>query len=129
MTAPDAQRGHFERVRWWLPSKSWREDGWRWRVATLMDKLPGQCWSDLVEWALRRHEDDPDTPWNDLRRRVPWRVQDRSTSYGCHADARLNGACYCAKVRTAEADAVMTARGASPAAVIVSDTDRQETSA
>jgi hypothetical protein len=109
-----------ERLRWWLPSKGWRNDGWRWRVATLLDKLPGQCWSDLVEWALRRHEDDPDTPWNDLRRRVPLRRQ----TEGCVADARNVGTCYCSKVRTAEADAEMRSPGATPAAVIVTEADQ-----
>ena len=108
-----------ERIRWWYRLDWYRNDGWRWRVATLADKLRGQCWADLVSWALRHHEDDPDTPWNDLKRRAPWRGQDRSSAYGCYADARRNGTCYCAKVRTAEADAEMCARGASPAAVIV----------
>jgi hypothetical protein len=106
----------WQRFTWWLPSKAWADDGWRWRVAQLADKLPRQCWSDLVEWALRRHEDDPDTPWNDLRRRVPLR---RQSPTGCLDDAARNGTCYCAKVRTAEADADMCARGANPAAVIV----------
>ena len=108
------------RLAWWLPSKSWTDDGWRWRVATLADKLRGQCWPSLVEWALRRHEDDPDTPWNDLKRRAPFRAQDEM----CWDDARLNGTCYCAKVRTAEADAEMRARGADPAAVIVKAADQ-----
>jgi hypothetical protein len=105
----------WARWRWWLPGNSWTEDGWRWRVAHLMDKLPRQCWSDLVEWALRRHEDDPDTWWWDLRRRVPLRRQ----TDGCLSDAARSGTCYCAKVRTAEADADMCSRGATPAAVIV----------
>lgn len=104
-----------ERLRWWYRLDWYREDGWRWRVAQIMDKLPRQCWSDLVEWALRRHEDDPDTPWNDLVRRAPFRRQ----TDGCREDALRNGSCYCAKVRTAEADVVMTANGCEPAAVIV----------
>jgi hypothetical protein len=108
------------RLMWWLPGRGWRNDGWRWRVAQVMDKLPRQCWSSLVEWALRRHEDDPDTPWNDLVRRMPLRRQDE----WCRSDALRSGACYCAKVRTAEADAEMQARGCTPAAVIVTESDR-----
>ncbi len=98
----------WQRWTWWLPSKGWRDDGWRWRVAQLMDELPGQCWSDLVEWALRRHEDDPDTPWNDAVRRLPW----RPITGGCHEDKDRCGTCYCGKLRTAEADARMRANGA-----------------
>lgn len=108
-------REQWNRAAWWVRLDWWRNDGWRWRVAQVVDKLPGQCWSDLVEWALRRHEDDPDTPWNDLTRRVPMRRQGE----GCFDGARRNGACYCAKVRTAAADADMCSRGATPAAVIV----------
>lgn len=110
-----ARRERWNRFVWWLPSKWWGQDGWRWRVATLVDRLPGQCWCDLVEWALRRHEDDPDTPWNDIVRRVPLRRQ----SSGCFTDAQNVGTCYCAKVRTAEADTEMRSCGAKPAAVIV----------
>lgn len=105
----------WQRFTWWLPSKAWAREGWRWRVATLLDKLPGQCWCDLVEWALRRHEDDPDTRWNDLARRVPLRRQTPT----CFTDALAVGTCYCSKVRTAQADADMCSRGATPAAVIV----------
>src|SRR5690349_5143704 len=89
------------RLMWWLPSKLWRDDGWRWRVATLADKLSGQCWSSLVGWAQRTHEDDPDTPWNDLVRRLPLRSMDSV----CESDKARNGTCYCGKLRTAEADA------------------------
>ena len=103
-------RSRWQRWRWWLPSKSWRDDGWRWRVAQGVEKLlPGrQCWSDLVEWALRRHEDDPDTPLRDLARRVPL----RPITAGCRDDRDRVGTCYCGKVRTAEADAQMRAGGA-----------------
>jgi hypothetical protein len=97
-----------ERLRWWLPSKHWRNDGWRWRVATLVDKLPGQCWASLVDWTLRSHEDDPDTPWEDFKRRMPI----RSIGEGCRSDGDRVGTCYCGKLRTAEADAAMRANGA-----------------
>lgn len=86
----------WSRFRWWLPGKAWRRDGWRWRVATLVDKLRGQCWCDLVEWALRRHEDDPDTPLRDLVRRVPFRPQTDS----CRADRDAVGRCYCGRLMT-----------------------------
>jgi hypothetical protein len=100
--------GRRARLRWWLPSKSWRNDGWRWRVATLADKLPGQCWASLVGWAQRSHEDDPDTPWEDFKRRFPLRSMDD----GCREDKDRCGTCYCGKLRTAEADAQMRAGGA-----------------
>ena len=100
--------GRRARWAWWLPSKSWRDDGWRWRVAQLADKLPGQCWSSLVDWAQRRHEDDPDTPFYDAIRRVPLRRMDD----GCRSDRDRTGTCYCGKLRTAEADAQMRAGGA-----------------
>jgi hypothetical protein len=96
------------RLAFWLPGKGWRNDGWRWRVAQLMDKLPSQCWSSLVDWAQRRHEDDPDTPLTDLARRLPLRSMDDI----CRSDRDRNGTCYCGKLRTAEADAHMRAAGA-----------------
>jgi hypothetical protein len=93
------------KVAWWLPGRSWANDGWRWRVASAVDKLRGQCWPSLVDWALRRHEDDPDTPLRDLVRRVPFRRQDEV----CRSDRDRNGTCYCGKLRTPEADAQMRA--------------------
>lgn len=97
------------RLAWWLPSKGWRQDGWRWRVATAVDKLPGQCWSSLVDWALRRHEDDPDTPLRDLARRVPFRPQ----TEGCRWDRdSARGACYCGRLMTPEARAEFDAANA-----------------
>lgn len=60
----------------------------RWRIATLLDKLPGQCWADLVFWA---HGD----------RRWPWSPM-MST---CRADFERCGACWCGKLRqSAERD-------------------------
>lgn len=90
---------------WWLPGPGWRNDGWRWRVAALADKLPGQCWADLVSWALRHHEDDHDTPFWDAVRRVPLRRQTDS----CRSDFARNGVCYCARLRTPEVEAAMKA--------------------
>lgn len=36
-----------------MTTKTARRDRWRWRVAGWADRLPGQCWADLVSWALR----------------------------------------------------------------------------
>lgn len=58
---------------------------WRWRIADLMDRLPNQCWSDLVGWALGG---DPE------RSRLPW----RPIGELCRRDAAENDACcYCGK--------------------------------
>jgi hypothetical protein len=100
--------GRRARLSWWLPSKSWRNDGWRWRVAALADKLRGQCWASLVGWVQRDHEEDPETPLGDLTRRLPSRPMDDV----CRSDRDRNGTCYFGKLRTAEADAQMRARGA-----------------
>jgi hypothetical protein len=94
------------RIVWWVPSASWAHDGWRWRVAQAANKLPRQCWSDLVEWALRRHEDDPDTPFYDLLRRVPLRAQTDT----CRLDRDRAGSCYCGKLMTTEFRAEMDRR-------------------
>jgi len=53
---------------------------WRWRLAILLDRIPGMCWADLVTWALG---------W----RRNPWA---RRTSV-CRADEARNGCCYCGR--------------------------------
>lgn len=59
----------------------------RWRIADLLNKLPGQCWTELVCWVQRdRHEG--------LRSRLPW----RPVTPTCRSDA-LDGACYCGKLR------------------------------
>ncbi len=53
----------------------------RWGVARLLDKLPGQCWADLVFWA----HGDSRHPWSPMT----------ST---CRADG-ADGGCYCGKLR------------------------------
>jgi hypothetical protein len=68
----------------------------RWRIAGLVDRLPGQCWSDLVDWAMRDRRDDPgrgiDLPWKPMG--------------NCRRDAARVGACYCGKLRaTSDGDA------------------------
>ena len=56
----------------------------RLRIAHLLDKLPGQCWADLVWWALRRS--DYRNPWSPI-------------GPSCRGDLARNGACYCGKLR------------------------------
>lgn len=41
----------LKRFRRWVTPK---RDGERWRRANLLDKLPGMCWSSLVDWSLHR---------------------------------------------------------------------------
>jgi hypothetical protein len=63
----------------------------RWRIAYLLDRLPGQCWADLVSWALdgmrvaRRNDRNP----------LPWRP-----NRSCQQDARTSRdrCCYCNKL-------------------------------
>lgn len=59
----------------------------RWRIAALIDRLPGQCWADLADWPLRN-------------RRVPWAPQ----RPGCRQDMERLGGCYCGKLRRLEGD-------------------------
>jgi hypothetical protein len=61
---------------------------WRWRVADLLNRLPGQCWSDLVMWALREHRGEPGS-------RSPW----SPATWACRQDLARNGTCYCGKIR------------------------------
>ncbi len=60
---------------------------WRWRIAGLLNRLPGQCWADLVSWAL---------PGRDSRN--PWSPIDSM----CRRDFASNGSCYCGKLRDPE---------------------------
>jgi hypothetical protein len=53
----------------------------RWRIAHLLDKLPGQCWADLVFWVFG----DRRNPWSPMT----------ST---CRLDG-ADGGCYCGKLR------------------------------
>jgi hypothetical protein len=66
------------RLRRWL----------RWRIAVLVNRLPGQCWADLVSWALQ-------TPGRRFYGHRPW--QPRTAL--CTKDAVANGLCYCGKLR------------------------------
>lgn len=63
-------------------------DWMRWRIAHLLGRLPGQCWADLVSWALQARG---------KRRyygRWPW--QPRTPD--CTLGAVRNGRCYCGKL-------------------------------
>lgn len=62
----------------------------RWGIARLVDRLPGQCWSGLVEFALDERFL--------TRRRWPW----APISEACRKDAERCGACYCGKLRRPE---------------------------
>jgi hypothetical protein len=60
----------------------------RWHLAAFANRLDGQCWADLVSWALdgrgkrRRYNRLPFQP------RTPM----------CSQDAVRNGCCYCGKL-------------------------------
>ena len=56
----------------------------RWKIAYLLNRLPGQCWADLVRWAMR--SSDQRGPWSPIG----------ST---CRDDASRCGTCYCGKLR------------------------------
>lgn len=59
----------------------------RWRIAQLLDRLPGQCWTDLACWALGVD-----------RRRSPW----SPVNSKCRAGIERNGSCYCNKLKAGE---------------------------
>lgn len=55
----------------------------RWKVAILLDHVPGQCWADLVDW-VQRHKTG-----------VPW-----FPNGACRGpDLARCGSCYCGKLR------------------------------
>lgn len=73
-----------------------RAERLRWRIAGIVNRLPGQCWSRLVDWVL--FEPEPDGEPEDRRRGLPWRPIDAV----CRRDAARCGACYCGKFRLTE---------------------------
>lgn len=76
---------------------------WRWWLAQKVDKLPGQCWSDLAEYGLG---------WSLL----PW-----APSKGkCVKSAQESGcgSCYCGKVGTVSAAAQGAAHGYKPQVIV-----------
>lgn len=56
----------------------------RWRIARLMNLLPGQCWADLVDYPLGRS-------------RLQWSPNDL-----CRPSVAECGSCYCGKLRAPE---------------------------
>lgn len=76
----------FERIKWWIASR--------------VNNLRNQCWSDLVNWALN------DEPIRDtgVKAALPWRPIGES----CRKDARQAGRCYCGKVSS---DGTVLGRG------------------
>lgn len=72
----------------------------RWRIAILLNRLPGQCWTDLASWALHDQKYDPDF----RSHYIPW----RPINYICRQDAARTGACYCGKLG---ADGTVLRRG------------------
>lgn len=95
----------WRRIVWWLPSKAWRDGGWRWRVAELMNQLPGQCWADLVTWAMESNRDA-------IERADGWRGALPNQSNRLCGPPSESCVCYCGKVRDAETNARMRASGA-----------------
>lgn len=53
----------------------------RWTIAYWLNKLPGQCWTELVMFGLGY-------------RRNPWSPIDSA----CRGDAARCGVCYCGKI-------------------------------
>jgi hypothetical protein len=64
----------------------------RWWIASQMDRLPSQCWADLVSWALS---------WDGGEKRPLW----SPIGAACRSDAAECGACYCGKLRAKAAPA------------------------
>jgi hypothetical protein len=60
----------------------------RWRIANLLDKLPGQCWADLCDWALGNRDYRSPNPWSPI-------------GPSCREDLARVGSCYCGKLRAA----------------------------
>lgn len=66
-----------------------RTERLRWRIVRLLDRLQGQCWADLVGWALEGPKRDNIMPW-------------QPQGYSCRRDFDNTGACYCGKLRQEE---------------------------
>ena len=65
----------------------------RWRIARLVDKLPGQCWADLVAWVL----DGPREAMKADESPLPWRPQTWTCRANFYGDL---GSCYCGKLKS-----------------------------
>ncbi|KKM97478.1 hypothetical protein LCGC14_1167730 [marine sediment metagenome] len=66
----------------------------RYIIIRRLNKRADTCWADLVCWAEF-------APWRELWAYMPWQGWLRlGTAIGCRREARLKGACYCAKFAT-----------------------------
>jgi len=63
----------------------------RWRIAYLLNRLPGQCWADLVCWVQYRSHS-----------RSPWSPIDSN----CRGDRDRTGRCYYGKLGRPESGEV-----------------------
>lgn len=63
--------------------------GARWRLAHLLDRLPGRCWGDLGYWAANGDGFPP------LRR----------NNRECRKDVPRCGTCWCGKFQTSDGGA------------------------
>jgi hypothetical protein len=63
----------------------------RWWIITQLNRLPGQCWADLVMWAMGWHKE------GGAAKRTAW----SPASSTCRRDAAATGTCYCGKLRRA----------------------------
>lgn len=61
-----------------------RRERLRWWIAYQLNRLPGQCWADIVFWVFR-----------DNGRTLPW----SPISPGCKQDFLRTGTCYCGTLR------------------------------
>lgn len=68
-----------------------RIESLKWRVATLVNRLGNQCWSDLVMWAMRDRRDNKGAG---VMARLPWAPIGET----CYRDAERAGRCYCGSV-------------------------------
>jgi hypothetical protein len=64
----------------------------RYRIAEALNRLPGQCWPELVTWAMYgpSHKD----------RALPM----SGINYACREDAARTGCCWCGKLRDPEGE-------------------------
>lgn len=76
-------------IRYYLP------ESLRWRIVRLADHLPGQCWSDLCDWAGSWKDDDPEHFAGLGALPLP----SRQFKAHCFESARECGSCYCGKLR------------------------------
>jgi len=66
----------------WLGTRGLGWKSWKYRVATLLDRLPGTCWARLVGWV------EYGSPLRESR------------DLSCHS--QRCGGCYCGKLRRPE---------------------------